>query len=80
MRPDHGDSSPPNHDVEPLWTVKDVADFLRVSRSWVYHRAEAAELPCLRIGALLRFDATRIQAYARGERPTGATIVALRKR
>ena len=80
MRPDHGDSSPPNRVIEPLWTVKEVADFLRVSRSWVYHRAEAAELPCLRIGALLRFDPARIQAYARGERPTVGTIVALRNR
>jgi len=79
VRADHGDDSLPN-DVEALWTVADVAAYLRVSRSWVYHRAEVGELPCLRIGALLRFDPTRIRAYARGETPPGATVVALRKR
>src|SRR5579863_6584256 len=58
---------PPNPDPDALWTVADVAAFLRVSRSWVYHRAEAAELPVLRIGGLLRFDPSRIKAYARGD-------------
>jgi excisionase family DNA binding protein len=79
MRPDNEDSTPASQDVEPLWTVKDVADFLRVSRSWVYHRAEAGELPCLRIGALLRFEPERVRAYTRGERPAQATVVAFRK-
>ncbi len=67
-------------DVEPLWTAKDVATFLRVSRSWVYHRAEAGELPVLRIGALVRFDPSAIKAYARGEKPSGAKVVALGRR
>ena len=44
------------------------------------HRAEAGELPCLRIGALLRFDPARIRAYAQGETAAGATVVALRRR
>jgi excisionase family DNA binding protein len=67
-------------DLEPLWTVADVATYLRVSRSWVYHRAELGELPCLRIGALLRFDPDQIRAFARGERPTPAKILSLRSR
>jgi excisionase family DNA binding protein len=54
---------------EPLWDAKDVATFLKVSRSWVYQRAEAGELPCVRIGALLRFDPEKIRAYGRGEKP-----------
>jgi excisionase family DNA binding protein len=74
------DGLPPNQAIEPLWTVKEVADFLRVSRSWVYHRVEAGELPCLRIGALLRFDPESVRAYARGETPLGAPTVALRER
>lgn len=36
-----------------LWDVKDVARYMRVSRSWVYHRAEAGLLPYRRIGGLL---------------------------
>jgi excisionase family DNA binding protein len=77
---DHGEGSSRNLGSEPLWTAKDVANFLRVSRSWVYHRAEAGDLPCLQIGGLVRFEPERIRAYARGERPTVATVVALRSR
>lgn len=50
-----------------LWTVADVATYLRVSRSWVYHRSAAGLLPCLRVGALIRFDPEAIRAYAQGQ-------------
>jgi excisionase family DNA binding protein len=62
-----------SHDSESdegLWTVADVARYLKASRSWVYHRAESGELPCLRVGGLLRFDPEAIRAYARGQ-PVG---------
>jgi antitoxin HigA-1 len=36
-----------------------------VSRSWVYHRAEAGLLPHLRVGGLLRFDPDVVRAFAR---------------
>ncbi len=44
---------------EQLWDVNDVAEYLKVSRSWVYHRVAAGLLPCTRIGALVRFRASR---------------------
>ena len=50
-----------------LWTVAEVAAYLRVSRSWVYHRSAAGLLPCLRVGALVRFDPDAIRAYAQGQ-------------
>jgi excisionase family DNA binding protein len=50
---------------ETLWDANDVARYLKVSRSWVYHRAEAGQLPHLRVGALLRFDPSAIRAFAR---------------
>jgi excisionase family DNA binding protein len=50
-----------------LWTVAEVAAYLRVSRSWVYHRSAAGLLPCLRVGALLRFEPDAIRAYAQGQ-------------
>jgi excisionase family DNA binding protein len=51
-----------------------VAVYLKVSRSWVYHRAEANLLPHLRVGGLLRFEPDAIRRFAReessdGERP-----------
>lgn len=48
-----------------LWDAVQVARFLRVSRSWVYHRAESGVLPCWHVGGLLRFEAEAIREYAR---------------
>ena len=50
-----------------LWDARDVAAFLKVSRSWVYHQAEAGMLPYLRIGGLLRFDPQKIRELALGD-------------
>jgi len=51
---------------ESLWDAQDVARYLKVSRSWVYHQAEAGLLPHLRVGSLLRFDPDTIRAYTKG--------------
>jgi|GraSoi2013_100cm_1033763.scaffolds.fasta_scaffold87902_2 excisionase family DNA binding protein len=50
-----------------LWAVADVATFLRVSKSWVYQAAASGTLPCIRLGALLRFEADTLRAWVRGE-------------
>lgn len=65
---------------QQLWDVSDVAQYLKVSRSWVYHRAESGELPCLRIGGLLRFDPKAIHAFARGESMNNARVIPLRRK
>lgn len=62
---------------EGLWDANDVASFLKVSRSWVYLKANAGELPCRRIGALLRFEPDAIRAYVRGEAPAEARVLTL---
>lgn len=59
-----------------LWDAQDVARYLKVSRSWVYHRAEAGLLPCIRVGGLLRFDPVAIRASARGEPTPNKRVVA----
>ena len=61
-----------------LWDVHDVARYLKVSRSWVYHRAESGQLPSFRVGGLLRFDAEAIRAYARGQAPAKARVLPFR--
>jgi excisionase family DNA binding protein len=63
-----------NHDG--LWDANDVARYLKVSRSWVYHRAEAGQLPCVRVGGLLRFHPVSIRASARGEATASRRVVA----
>jgi excisionase family DNA binding protein len=50
-----------------LWDANDTARYLKVSRSWVYQRAESGELPCLHVGGLIRFDPVTVRAFARGE-------------
>ena len=56
---------PPRAHDNRLWDANDVAEYLKVSRSWVYHRAEAGRLPHVRVGGLLRFDADVVRAYVR---------------
>lgn len=51
---------------QTLWDVRDVARFLKASVSWVYKAAERGDLPCVRIGGLLRFDARVVRAFAAG--------------
>jgi excisionase family DNA binding protein len=54
---------PPQRDG--LWDANDVARYLKASRSWVYHRAEAGQLPHMRVGGLLRFDPAVVQAFVK---------------
>ncbi len=53
--------------TSPLWTASDVARYLRSSLSFVYKVSETGKLPCLRVGAMLRFDPEVVRAFARGE-------------
>lgn len=62
---------------ESLWDAKDVARFLKVSRSWVYQKTEAGELPCLRVGGLVRFEPEAVRAWARGDRLLPARVLPL---
>lgn len=47
----------------PLWTVAQVAAFLSMSRQWVYKQAELGKLPCVRLGASLRFRPEAVRAF-----------------
>ncbi|PTL84077.1 helix-turn-helix domain-containing protein [Vitiosangium sp. GDMCC 1.1324] len=52
---------------EALWDANDVARFVKASRSWVYQRAQAGQLPCVKIGGLLRFEPAAIRAFIRSQ-------------
>lgn len=62
-------------DEEGLWDANDLARFLKVSRSWVYQRAQAGQLPCLKIGGLLRFEPAVIRAFIKGEGASNRKVV-----
>jgi len=53
--------------MEPLWNVEQVAAFLNVSRSWVYQSSASGTIPCIRLGAALRFVPEVIRAWLNGE-------------
>ena len=58
---------------EVLWDVRDVARYLRASRSWVYKAAEKGAIPSIRVGVMLRFEPKAIRDFVatlacRGER------------
>ncbi len=55
-------NQPIQQNAESLWTADDVAAYLKVSRSWVYHRAESGRLPHVRVGGLIRFQPREIRA------------------
>lgn len=57
-----------------LWDANDVARYLKVSRSWVYHRVDSGLLPALRVGGLVRFDPEVVRAFARGEIQTSKAL------
>lgn len=64
---------------ETLWDAEDVARFLKLSESWVYHEAEKGLLPCIRLGRNLRFDPDAIRAYARGAGVEASKTVRVRR-
>jgi excisionase family DNA binding protein len=53
--------------VETLWSVMDVARYLRTSRSWTYKAVERGVLPVVRIGRLVRFRPEDIRAFVAGD-------------
>jgi excisionase family DNA binding protein len=63
------DEEEPLVPFESRWDVKDVAAFLKCSRSWVYKAAEKGWLPYRRCGSLLRFDPEAIRAFGKSAAP-----------
>jgi len=48
---------------EPLLTPREVAEWLKMSRVWVYKAAEKGLLPFHRVGEAIRFDPNEIRNY-----------------
>ena len=51
--------------MESQWRVKEAAKFLNCSTSWIYKAAASGQIPCVRIGAMLRFDPEQLRAFAK---------------
>ena len=61
---------------EALWDVRGLAAYLNVSTSWVYQRVATRTIPCVHLGAAVRFIPEDIRAWLRGER--GGQVVRIR--
>ncbi len=63
--------SAPQPAEDSLWDAKDVARYMKASVSWAYKAAERDEIPCIRIGAMLRFEPAAIRAWLVGAHAPG---------
>ncbi len=61
--------------VEHLWTVRDVAELLRVGRHSVYEMAKHGEIPSLRVGARVRFAPDEVRAWLDRQRAPRAAAL-----
>jgi len=86
VKPARGQVGKEGANPDCLWDARDVARYLKASRSWVYQRAEAGLLPSLRMGGLLRFEPEAVRAWARGApvvaaaRPLDRSVASRHKR
>ena len=55
---------PPLAEEGELWTVADVARYLKTSRSWVYQATASGRLPSIQVGHLRRFDPATVRRWA----------------
>jgi excisionase family DNA binding protein len=67
--PNRVTAAPSTDDLTELLTVEEVAQLLRVSRSWVYDHTRSRStprserLPHIKLGKYLRFDARVVRAF-----------------
>ena len=51
-----------------LWTIDDVAEYLRVKASVVKYWIHNERLPCMKIGKHLRFDPEDVREWVEGQK------------
>ena len=62
--------------IEELWTVDEVAAYLKMSRSSIYTRIgrHSDALPVMRVGSMLRFDPKAVKAWVTAQVVRPATL------
>lgn len=50
-----------HENLDPLLTVDEIAQYLRVKKSWVYEQVGKRSIPVKRIGKYLRFRASEVE-------------------
>jgi excisionase family DNA binding protein len=62
---------------DTLFTVETLADYLKVSKQWIYERVRLKEIPYIKVGKLLRFRKSDIDKWLCGLRVPAASSPAL---
>jgi excisionase family DNA binding protein len=57
--------------TEPLWTVQEVAEYLRLDSSTIRAMAREGKLPAIKVGRVWRFQKTALEEYL------GKTVLAV---
>lgn len=61
--------------IEELWTVKDVASYLKMSPSSVYSSLTNRDaIPALRMGSMIRFDPDAVKAWVAARQTQPAAL------
>lgn len=55
-------------EIEPLVTIEKAADFLAVSRWWLYENGDALGVPCYRIGRTRKYILSELNRWARAQK------------
>lgn len=56
-------NSPGEREEERLWLVKETAQYLRKSESWVYKQVALKKIPHRKVGRDVRFSPAAIKAW-----------------
>lgn len=59
---------------DSLWTVKDVARFLRLEPGTVRAMAKRGDLPAVKVGRVWRFSPAQIQTWLKQKYPAPVTL------
>jgi excisionase family DNA binding protein len=64
-----------------LWTIKETAEYLRMSPSWVYKRVSAGDIPHCKLGTSVRFVPDLVEHWfaEQSNDSAGSNVIPLRK-
>ena len=60
--------------LTPLLTIHETAEYLNVSRSWLYREVELKRFPHLRLGNTIRFRLDSLNSFLKKQEYSGAAI------
>jgi len=61
---------------DTLFTVETLAEYLQVSKQWIYERVQFKEIPHIKVGKFLRFKKSEIDKWLDGFKVPAASSLA----